>query len=146
MMLVHLFWNRIMQFGIKQKILLVMIGVLALTTVLDALLASYFTNRQNQESAFTNLDNGLEAWQSDLKNMTQQLRSVALTTVGDTAVLNQLSELITLEFNLDDPARSSGFNEMARALGYRKTVSLNRLQLAYAPAALPVLPFIRAAS
>lgn len=130
MKLSHPLWNRITEFGIKQKILLVLIGVLALTTVLDALLASYFTNRQNQESAFTNLTNELEAWQSELQSMTLELRSAALTTVGDTAVLSQLSELLTLEFNLEDPDRSDGIKEMSRTLAYRKTVSLNRLQLA----------------
>lgn len=123
-------WNRITGFGIKQKILLVLVGVLVLTTLLDALLASYFTNRQNKESAFANLDNQLVAWQSDLQTVTTQLRVVAVATVGDTALLNQLSELLTLEFNLDDPARASGFHEMTRTLAYRKTVSLNRLQLA----------------
>jgi len=119
-----------MKFGIKQKILLVLVGVLALSTVLNALLASFFTNRQNEDAAFANLRNDLLAWQSDLQTMTGQLRGVALATVGDVAILNQLSEILTLEFNLDDPARFPDRREMARTLGYRKTVSLNRLQLA----------------
>jgi PAS domain S-box-containing protein len=119
-----------MKFGIKQKILLVLVGVLALSTALNALVASYFTNKQNEEAAFANLRNGLQAWQSDLHAMTLQLRSVALATVGDVAILNHLSELMTLEFNIEDPARASERREMARTLGYRKTVALNRLQLA----------------
>jgi PAS domain S-box-containing protein len=121
---------RFMKFGIKQKILLVLVGVLALSTALNALVASFFTNRQNEEAAFANLTNGLFAWQSDLHAMTQQLRGVALATVGDVAILNHLSELMTLEFNIADPARASERREMARTLGYRKTVALNRLQLA----------------
>jgi len=119
-----------MKFGIKQKILLVLIGVLALSTALNALLASFFTNRQNEQAAFAGLSNDLQAWQSDLQATTQQLKGVALATVGDAAILNQLGELSSLEFNLADPARASERREMARTLGYRKTVALNRLQLA----------------
>ena len=119
-----------MKFGIKQKILLVLVGVLALSTALNALLASFFTNRQNEEAAFASLRSDLLAWQSDLQAMTQQLKGVALATVGDAAILNQLGELSSLEFNLADPARASERREMARTLGYRKTVALNRLQLA----------------
>lgn len=119
-----------MKLGIKQKILLVLVSVLALSTALNALLASFFTNRQNEEAAFASLSNDLQAWQSDLHAMTQQLKGVALATVGDAAILNQLGELMSLEFNLDDPARASERREMARTLGYRKTVALNRLQLA----------------
>jgi len=119
-----------MKFGIKQKILLVLVGVLALSTALNALLASFFTNRQNEQAAFAGLSNDLQAWQIDLHAMTQQLKGVALATVGDAAILNQLGELSSLEFNLADPARASERREMARTLGYRKTVALNRLQLA----------------
>ncbi|MGM9486858.1 ATP-binding protein [Ideonella sp. YS5] len=119
-----------MKFGIKQKILLVLVGVLALSTALNALLASFFTNRQNEQAAFASLSNDLQAWQSDLQAMTQQLKGVALATVGDAAILNQLGELSSLEFNLADPARAAERREMARTLGYRKTVALNRLQLA----------------
>src|SRR5689334_18639795 len=89
--------SRLMKFGIKQKILLVLVGVLALSNGLNALLASSFTNRQNEDAAFAGLRNDLVAWQSDLHVMTRQLRSVALATVGDVAILNQLGELITLE-------------------------------------------------
>src|SRR5581483_9375125 len=122
--------GRLMKFGIKQKILLVLVGVLALSTGLNALLASFFTNRQNEDAAFANLRNDLLAWQSDLHAMTRQLRGVALATVGDAAILNQLGELITLESHLEDPSRASERREMAKTLGYRKIVALNRLQLA----------------
>ena len=122
--------RRAMKVGIKQKILFVLVGVLALSTALNALLASFFTNRQNEQAAFAGLRNDLLAWQGDLQSMTRQLRGVALSTVGDVAILNQLAELMTLEFNLEDPARAAERHEMARTLGYRKTVALNRLQLA----------------
>jgi len=122
--------GRAKKFGIQQKILVVLVGVLLLTTVLEATLASYYTNRQNQQVAFAGLSNQLFAWQSALQDTTQKLRGVALATVGDAAVLNQLAELMTLEFNVDDPARVQENSEMARAFAYRKTVSLSRLQLA----------------
>ncbi|HJV60386.1 MAG TPA: ATP-binding protein [Albitalea sp.] len=119
-----------MKFGIKQKILLVLVGVVALSTGLNALLASFFTNRQNEDAAFSSLRNDLLAWQSDLQTMTLQSRSVAVATVGDAAILNHLGELLTLEFNIHDPARASERREMTRTLGYRKMVLLNRLHLA----------------
>jgi hypothetical protein len=78
--------------------------------------------------------------------MTEQLRGVALATVGDVAILNQLGELMTLEFNLEDPARAAERREMARTLGYRKTVALNRLHLALRTGAFPALPSTPAAS
>jgi PAS domain-containing protein len=122
--------NGIPKFGIKQKILVVLVSVLLLTTALEAALASYYTNRQNQQAAFTSLGNQLFAWQSALQATTQQLTAGALATMGDTAVLDQLAELLTLQFNVDDRTRAPANGETARALAYRKTVSLNRLQLA----------------
>jgi PAS domain S-box-containing protein len=122
--------GRVIRFGIKQKILLVLIGVLALSTGLNALLASFFTNQQNESAAFAGLKTDLLAWQSDLNTTTEHLRGVALATVGDAAIRNQLTELISLESKLEDPARASERRELARTLGYRKTVALNRLQLA----------------
>jgi len=117
-------------FGIKQKTLLVLVSVLAISTVLDALLASYYTNKQNQEAAYANLDNELLAWQSDLGATTRQLKQVALSTVGDAVVLNQIAEITTQEFNIENPERVSERPEMERTLAYRKIVSLNRLQFA----------------
>jgi PAS domain S-box-containing protein len=122
--------SRAGKFGIQQRILTVLVGVLVLTTALEAVLASYYTNRQNQQAAFAALSNELSAWQSALQATTRQLRGVAIATMGDAAVLNQLAELMTLEFNVNNPARGPVNTEMARALAYRKTVSLNRLQLA----------------
>lgn len=118
--------------GIKRKLLLVLIGVLLLTTTLDALLASYFTNRQHQEMAFVALNRSLLAWHDQLTSMTQRLRGAALSTVDDTVVLNQLGELILLDS--PDPGAdmrpASDTVTIARGLSYAKSVSLNRLHLA----------------
>ena len=118
-----------MRFGIKQKILIVLVGVLALTTALDALLASYFTNRQNQESAFTALSRELLAWQDDLSSSTARLREIALATVSETMTLDQLAEVVTIQLKLHDPTQTEEIREIARALAYSKSVSLNRLHL-----------------
>ena len=118
-----------MNFGIKQKVLLVLVGVLVLTTALNAGLASYYTNRQNQDSAFAGLSRDLLTWQNDLQALTLHLKSTALSTSGDTVLLNQLAELITIELSVDDPLRVKDAIPMARALSYSKAVSLNRLHL-----------------
>jgi PAS domain S-box-containing protein len=118
-----------MNFGIKQKMLLVLLGVLALTAALDALLASYYTNRQDQESAFITLSRDLLAWQNDLQALTLRLKGTALSASGDPVLLNQLAELITLEFNVDDPLRANDATQIARTLSFSKAVSLNRLHL-----------------
>ena len=114
-------------FGIKQKILAVLVGVLLLTTLFEAILASYYTNRQNEQAAFASLSNQLFSWQRALQATTQQLRGVALATVGDAVVLNQLTEIMMLESNVEDPFRAADNRELTRTLGYRKTVSLSRL-------------------
>ncbi|HJV67536.1 ATP-binding protein [Ideonella sp.] len=119
-----------MKVGIRQRIVLVLVGVLSLSTALNALVASYFTNQQNEQAAFAGLRNDLLGWQADLQALTRQLQGVAIATVGDVTTLDQLAELMTLEFNIDDPARASEHREMKRTLGYRKTVSIGRLQLA----------------
>ena len=119
-----------MNFGIKQKVLLVLVGVLALTTALNALLASYYTNRQNQESAFTSLNRDLLAWQNDLQALAWRLRNAALYASVDTVLLNQLAELITLEPTVGDAHKGEhAMEELARTVSYNKTVPLNRLHL-----------------
>jgi len=119
-----------MNFGIKQKVLLVLVGVLVLTTMLNALLASYYTNHQNQESAFTSLNRDLLAWQNDLQALTLRLRSAALYASADTVLLNQLAELITLEPTAGDASKGEeAMEELARTLSYNKTAPLNRLHL-----------------
>jgi PAS domain S-box-containing protein len=118
--------------GIKRKVLLVLVGVLLLTTTLDALLASYFTNRQHRDLAFVALNRSLRAWHDELQSMTRRLHGAALSTVGDTVVLNQLNELILLEApNLGtDPRPARDTLMLARGLSHAKSVSLNRLHLA----------------
>ncbi len=118
-----------MNFGIKQKILLVLVGVLALTTALHALLASYYTNRQNEEAAFAAIHRDLLSWRNDLQALTTRLQHVALSASGDPVLLDQLAELLTLELNVDDPLRAKEAPEMTRTLSYSKAVSLNRLHL-----------------
>ena len=121
--------TRTRRFGIRKKILGVLIGVLLLTTGLEAILASYYTNRQDQQSAFVSLTNELFAWAGALQALTLRLEDVAVATMGDAAVLNQLAQIMTLQFNANDPGELKGNSEMVRALAYRKTVSLNQLQL-----------------
>jgi PAS domain S-box-containing protein len=116
--------------GIKQKILLVLVGVLVLTTVLHVMLASYYTNKQNEDAAFVNLRRDLLTWQSDMQGNTQRYRREASAMVSDSVTMDQLAELMTLEALGDDPTRASMQSDVARTLAYRKTVSLNRLQLA----------------
>ncbi|HET9644583.1 MAG TPA: ATP-binding protein [Burkholderiaceae bacterium] len=119
-----------MNFGIKQKILLVLLGVLGLSTALNVLLASYFTDRQNEEAAFTGLRGELRAWLADLQEMTEQLRIAGTAAVADLSTLEQLGDLVSREINLSPLANPTETREWSRTLGYRKSVSLNRLQLA----------------
>lgn len=118
-----------MRFGIKQKILLVLVGMLAFTIGLIALAASYYTDRQNEEAAFATLGNDLLAWRDDLQSSATQLRKAALAVVDDELTLTQLAETLTLELHASDPAKAREATEMARTLAYSKTVSLNRLYL-----------------
>ena len=118
-----------MRLGIKRKILLVLVAVLAFSFALLALLASYFTNQQNEESAFAALDRDLLAWRNDLQTQTQRLRRVALSASSDPVLLNQLAGLVTLEMNVKDPLRAKEAPELAKTLSYSKAVSLNRLHL-----------------
>jgi PAS domain S-box-containing protein len=118
-----------MRFGIKQKILFVLVGGLALTTTLYAGLASYYTNQQNQESAFSALSRDLLTWRNDLHALTGQLQRVALSASGDIELHNQLKQLITFDINADERAAQPDTIETARALSYVKAVSLNRLRL-----------------
>jgi PAS domain S-box-containing protein len=119
-----------MKVSIRTRLVIVLVGVLGLSTALNALVASYFTDRQNEDAAFAALRNDLLGWQTDLQALAWQLRGVGTATVGDVVILDQLGELMTLEFNIEDPGHAAERREMKRALGYRKTVSINRLQLA----------------
>jgi len=119
-----------MKLGLKRKIVLVFIGMLIVVSALNSLLASYFTNQQNQDAAFATLKRDLLTWQGELQEMTVQLRTVALSAVGETVALNQLAELDALEYKLDSAlSLDKGVKEAARTLAFSKSVSLNRLHL-----------------
>jgi signal transduction histidine kinase/DNA-binding response OmpR family regulator len=115
--------------GIQRKILLVLIGVLALTTALNALLASYFTNRQNEESAFAALGRDLASWQDDLQQLTLRLREVALAAAADPALANQLADLVTREVMAGRMGESFDRTDMDRTVAFGKAISINRLHL-----------------
>jgi hypothetical protein len=106
-----------------------LVGVLALSSALDALLASYYTNRQNQESAFKDLNRELLTWQDDLQATTVRPREAALAEGGDTMVLYQLADVVTLELAVDEARGTREGRELARTLAYSKSVSLSRLHL-----------------
>ena len=118
-----------LRFGIKQKLLLVLIAVLAFTITLVAMLASYYTDRQNEEAATADIGNDLLAWQEDLQARTEQLRKAALAVAGDEWVLNHLAEVLTLDLQRSDPMKKSQAAEIERTLAYSKTVALYRLYL-----------------
>ncbi|MBW8831240.1 MAG: response regulator [Burkholderiales bacterium] len=118
-----------MMSGIQRKILLVLIGVLALTTALNALLASYFTNRQNQESAFAALGRDLNSWQDDLQRLTLQLREVALAAAGDPALSSQLADLVAREITAERMGATADRTEIDRTVGFGKAISINRLHV-----------------
>ena len=115
--------------GIQRKILLVLLGVLALTTALNALLASYFSNRQNEESAFAALDRDLDSWQDDLQQLTLRLREVALGAAADPALSNQLADLLTREVMAGRMDESVDRTDMDRTVAFGKSISINRLHL-----------------
>ena len=117
------------RFGIKQKILLVLAGVLTFALGLVALLASYYTNRQNEDAALVALGNDLRVWDEELQGGTVKLRKAALAVVGDQWMLNELAQSLTLELQGSDPAKAAQAAEMARTLAYSKTVSLAHLYL-----------------
>lgn len=117
------------RFGIKQKMLLVLIGVLVFTIALVASLASYYTNRQNQEAAFADLGNDLRAWQDDLQACTAQIRKAALAIAGDEGGLEQLNQMLTIELQVDALEKERQSATIERTLSYTKAVSLNRLYL-----------------
>jgi signal transduction histidine kinase len=119
-----------MRLGIKQKTLLVLVSVVALTAVLHVLPAWYFTTRQNEQAAFALLDRELQAWQNDLSDCALDMKARALMTVGDETVLSQIVEQERLERGLRESARPSDVADLTRTLGYVKALSLSRLQIA----------------
>jgi PAS domain S-box-containing protein len=122
--------GRPMRVGIRQKIVLVLVGVLIFSTTLNALVASFVTDRQNEDAAYADLKYDLLAWEADWQAMIRHLRSAAIVTVSDVAIIDQLGELMRLDFNATSPARIGERVETVATLGYRKTIAVNRLQLA----------------
>ncbi len=119
-----------MKFGVKQKTLLVLVAVLALATVLDALVAAYLTNQQNQEAAFAELSRDLITWQNDLEDLTQRLRRVAITAAGEPVGVHQLAEITTLDSDLDRVNSSKQLASLGTALASQKSLSLYQLHFA----------------
>jgi signal transduction histidine kinase/ActR/RegA family two-component response regulator len=118
------------RFGLKPKILLMLVGVLALTTILDAALAWYFTNRQNQRAAYDVLRHDLRYWEDDLQGLTRRWQSTAIDAMNDGLTSNELDNLVALEHELDRVSGGSGARaSLENRLAYWKASSLNRLYL-----------------
>ena len=118
---------RSLKFGIKQKILLLLVALLSVTITSMALLAGYSTRRQNESTEFTELDRDLGTWQEDLERSVVHLRDIALREVSDPANLALLSQLLMLEFRTGEPPQSAAHSELWRTFGYEKSVALGRL-------------------
>ena len=119
-----------MKLGLKPKILLTVVGILALTTTLQGGLASYVIGRQNEQATFANLSRELIEWEHDLQAMQQQLNRIALNSLRDATTLSQLAELLAFEASLRaTPSETRELQDATRALAYRKVVSLARLDL-----------------
>jgi signal transduction histidine kinase/ActR/RegA family two-component response regulator len=114
-----------MKFGIKRKILLLLVALLSITITTLALLASYSTSRQNEFEAFTDLDRDLRIWQQDLERSVIHLRDVSLGEVGDPASLALLSRLLVLQ----SKTGAAPSAELSRSFGYEKSVALGRMLL-----------------
>jgi signal transduction histidine kinase/DNA-binding NarL/FixJ family response regulator len=118
------------RFGLKAKILLMLVGVLALTTILDATLAWYFTNGQNQRDAYDVLRHDLSYWEDDMQGLTRRWQSTAIDAMNDGRTSNELDSLVALEHELD---LGSGGLQAQAALENRictgKASSLSRLYL-----------------
>ena len=115
-----------MKWGIRQKLLLVLVALLSVTIASLALLAGYSTARQNEAAAFADLDRDLRTWQHDLADSVTHLRDVALREVNDPASMALLSRLLALQFTIAETAEST---ELSRTLGYQKSVALARMLL-----------------
>ena len=118
------------RFGLKPKILLMLVGVLALTTILDAALAWYFTNVQNQRDAYDVLRHDLRYWEDDLQGLTRRWQSTAIDAMNEERASNELAGLVALEHDLaresaDSHARASLENRLANG----KAASVSRFYL-----------------
>lgn len=133
------------RFGLQPKILLLLVGVLCLTTVLDAALAWYFTNRQNQRDAYEVLAHNLRYWEDDLQGLTQRWQSTALDAMNDEHTAGQLNGLVALEQQLE--RSSSGARaraDLEDRLASGKAGSLSRLNLVLRAARITsILVYVR---
>jgi len=119
-----------MKLGLKRKIILTFVGMLFTVAGLNTLLASYFTDRQNEDAAFATLQRDLQNWRNELQDTVVRLRAVALSTVGEKVTLNQLAELEVLEHKMTGAlSKNQDVKETARTLAFRKSALLNRLHL-----------------
>ena len=73
---------------------------------LVASLASYYTNRQNEDAALAALGNDLRVWDEELEGTAVQLRKAALAVVGDQWMLHELAQTLTLELQGSDSAKA----------------------------------------
>ena len=116
------------RFGIREKMLLVMGGVLAFTIALVAGLASYYTNRQNEAAAFADLGNDLLAWQGDLdahlRRKPGRRRSRSPATRSSRAVDRAAGDRGGSGYSSEP-----GAGEIERTLAYTRAALLNRLYL-----------------
>jgi signal transduction histidine kinase/CheY-like chemotaxis protein len=119
-----------LKYGFKTKILLVLVAVLSVTTLLNVLLASMLTERQNQTAAYTGLDRSLQGWSNDLNSMINAFKEEAILAVNDGLVLEQHAEIDASKFTVtlvtDEP---ENHKQAINSLGYRKIIAINRLHL-----------------
>jgi PAS domain S-box-containing protein len=119
-----------MKLGLKRKIILTFVAMLFAVACLNTLLASYFTNRQNEDAAFAALQRDLQNWRDELQDTVVRMRAVALSTIGEQVALNQLAELKVLEHKMAEAlSKNQDIKETAKTLAFRKSVQLNRLHL-----------------
>ena len=117
-------------FGLKPKILVLLVGVLVLTTTLDAALAWYFTNDQNRRDSFDVLKNDLRYWEDDLQGLTRRWQSTAIDAMNDGLTSNELDGLAALELELRHASGDSRREaDLEKKLTYARAASLNRFYL-----------------
>jgi signal transduction histidine kinase len=111
--------------GIKSKLLLAFAGSLIVTTLLNAGLASYLTDRQSEIDASDLLSQQLTRLQTELQRARDGQVVVAEEAASDDKNLSDMATLSSQDLALKqilNPAQET-------ASGFNKAVSLNRLQL-----------------
>ncbi len=119
-----------MKFGFKQKIIALLVAILTLMAALNAMLSSWLSNQQGERAAYSDLDRNLITWDKDLQGQVDQTHNRALAVLGDAAVMQQVADVVAFNVEINDPVRRRVSAEMAKSLGYVKSVSLNQLDLA----------------